>query len=46
MFVVIDYDMGNLKSISLGKLLKEHPERAIQFAVKGMLPKNRLGRAM
>ena len=38
--------MGNLKSISLGKLLKEHPERAIQFAVKGMLPKNTLGRAM
>jgi large subunit ribosomal protein L13 len=38
--------MGNLKSISLGKLLKEHPERAIQFAVKGMLPKNTLGRSM
>jgi len=38
--------MGNLKSISLGKLLQEHPERAIQFAVKGMLPKNSLGRAM
>jgi large subunit ribosomal protein L13 len=38
--------VGNLKSISLGKLLKEHPERAIQFAVKGMLPKNTLGRNM
>jgi len=38
--------MGNLKTISLEKLLKEHPERAIQFAVKGMLPKNPLGRAM
>ena len=38
--------MGNLKSISLGKLLKEHPERAIEFAVKGMLPKNTLGRMM
>ena len=38
--------MGNLKSISLGKLLQEHPERAIQFAVKGMLPKNTLGRSM
>jgi large subunit ribosomal protein L13 len=37
---------GNLKSISLGKLLKEHPERALEFAVKGMLPKNTLGRAM
>lgn len=38
--------MGNLKSISLEKLLKEHPERAIEFAVKGMLPKNPLGRKM
>jgi large subunit ribosomal protein L13 len=38
--------MGNLKSISLGKLLAEHPERALQFAVKGMLPKNTLGRKM
>src|SRR5688572_25077461 len=38
--------MGNLKSIALGKLLQEHPERAIEFAVKGMLPKNILGRKM
>jgi large subunit ribosomal protein L13 len=38
--------MGNLKTISLQKLLKEHPERAIEFAVKGMLPKNILGRKM
>jgi large subunit ribosomal protein L13 len=38
--------LGNLKSIPLGKLLKEHPERAIEFAVKGMLPKNTLGRNM
>ena len=38
--------VGNLKSISLGKLLQEHPERAIQFAVKGMLPKGPLGRRM
>ena len=38
--------LGNLKTIALGKLLKEHPERAIQFAVKGMLPKNPLGRKM
>ena len=29
--------VGNLKSIALGKLLAEHPERALQFAVKGML---------
>ncbi len=38
--------MGNLKTTSLGKLLAEHPERAIEFAVKGMLPKNPLGRKM
>ena len=38
--------VGNLKSISLGKLLQEHPERVVQFAVKGMLPKNTLGRSM
>jgi large subunit ribosomal protein L13 len=37
---------GNLKSTSLEKLLNEHPERAIEFAVKGMLPKNTLGRQM
>ena len=38
--------IGNLKSISLGKLMEKHPERAIENAVKGMLPKNSLGRAM
>ncbi len=38
--------IGNLKSINLGKLLEEHPERVIQKAVKGMLPRNPLGRAM
>ena len=38
--------VGNLKSIVLGKLLEEHPERAIEFAVKGMLPKGPLGRRM
>jgi large subunit ribosomal protein L13 len=38
--------VGNLKSISLGKLLDEHPERALEFAVKGMLPKGPLGRRM
>jgi large subunit ribosomal protein L13 len=37
---------GSLKTISLGKLLQEHPERALEFAVKGMLPKNTLGRMM
>lgn len=38
--------IGNLKSISLDKLLQKAPERAIEHAVKGMLPKNPLGRAM
>jgi large subunit ribosomal protein L13 len=38
--------IGNLKSINLAKQLDKHPERAIQAAVKGMLPKNPLGRAM
>jgi large subunit ribosomal protein L13 len=38
--------IGNLKSINLAKLLDQHPERVLQNAVKGMLPKNPLGRAM
>jgi large subunit ribosomal protein L13 len=38
--------IGGIKEIALGKLLKEHPERAIEFAVKGMLPKGPLGRKM
>ncbi len=38
--------IGNLKSTNLEKLLKEHPERALETAIKGMLPKNSLGRAM
>ena len=38
--------IGNLKQIPLGKLLEEHPERVIEKAVKGMLPKNSLGRDM
>jgi len=38
--------IGNLKSINLEKLLAKAPDRVIQSAVKGMLPKNSLGRAM
>jgi len=38
--------IGNLKSTNLEKLLDEAPERAIQYAVKGMLPKGPLGRKM
>jgi len=37
---------GGLKSISLEKQLQKAPERVIEGAVKGMLPKNSLGRAM
>jgi large subunit ribosomal protein L13 len=38
--------VGNIKAISLRDLLASHPERVIEIAVKGMLPKNPLGRAM
>ena len=37
---------GGLKRVTAGKLLATHAERLIQYAVKGMLPKTRLGRAM
>ena len=37
---------GALKSISFEKLLEKAPERVIKLAVKGMLPRNSLGRAM
>ena len=38
--------IGNLKSMPLDKMLKEHPERVIESAVKGMLPRGPLGRKM
>ncbi len=38
--------IGGLKEISLKKLLQTYPERVIFHAVKGMLPKSRLGRKM
>jgi large subunit ribosomal protein L13 len=37
---------GGLKSIPAGKLLEKAPEELIRKAVKGMLPKNKLGRQM
>jgi large subunit ribosomal protein L13 len=37
---------GGLKSISLGRMMETHPTRVIEHAVKGMLPRNRLGAAM
>jgi large subunit ribosomal protein L13 len=38
--------IGNLKSVSLGKLRQTFPDRIINKAVQGMLPRNPLGRAM
>ena len=38
--------IGGIKSRTLDKMLAMHPERVIEKAVKGMLPKNPLGRAM
>lgn len=37
---------GGIKSINFEKLINRAPERVIESAVKGMLPKNPLGRAM
>jgi len=37
---------GGLKSVSLESMMANHPTRVIEHAVKGMLPHNRLGRAM
>lgn len=37
---------GNLKERTAGSVLKRHPERILESAVKGMLPKNRLGRKL
>jgi large subunit ribosomal protein L13 len=38
--------MGGAKHIPLERMRAEHPERVIELAVKGMLPKNNLGRLM
>ena len=37
---------GGIREISAGKLLDKKPEMLVQAAVKGMLPKNKLGRKM
>jgi large subunit ribosomal protein L13 len=42
---VIGYP-GGLKQVTLRRQLQTHPERVIEAAVRGMLPKNRLGRKM
>src|SRR5262245_16140917 len=38
--------IGSLREVTAGQMLQKHPERVIEWAVQGMLPKNRLGRAM
>ena len=38
--------VGGLKAATLGDMLASKPERVLMAAVRGMLPKNRLGRAM
>jgi large subunit ribosomal protein L13 len=38
--------IGALREITAGTMRNTHPERMIEWAVQGMLPKNRLGRAM
>ncbi len=40
-----DY-VGGMKETTLREMLNKHPERVIEFAVKGMLPKGPLGRQM
>jgi large subunit ribosomal protein L13 len=37
---------GGLRAVAYGDLLEKHPERLIEKAVRGMLPKNSLGRGM
>lgn len=38
--------IGGLREVPAEKMLRTHPERVVEWAVQGMLPKNRLGRAM
>ena len=37
---------GGLRQRSVGEMIDKHPDRLVEKAIKGMLPKNRLGRAM
>ena len=37
---------GGLRQRSVGEMLEKQPDRLVEKAIKGMLPKNRLGRAM
>ena len=37
---------GGIKSVALGKMRERSPEKILENAVKGMMPRNRLGRVM
>ena len=38
--------IGGLREVTAETMLRTHPERVVEWAVQGMLPKNRLGKAM
>jgi large subunit ribosomal protein L13 len=38
--------LGNLKAATVSEVREKHPERLVEEAIRGMLPKTRLGRAM
>ena len=38
--------IGGLREVSAERMLRSHPERVVEWAIQGMLPKGRLGRAM
>ena len=38
--------IGGLREVTAERMLKSHPERVVEWAVQGMLPKGRLGRTM
>jgi large subunit ribosomal protein L13 len=38
--------LGNMRTVNVSRLREKHPARLVEDAVRGMLPKNRLGRAM
>ncbi len=38
--------IGNLRAASAGEILEKYPERILESSIKGMLPKNKLGRKM
>ena len=38
--------IGGLREVTAERMLKSHPERVVEWAVQGMLPKGRLGRSM